>query len=153
MVVLRNRRPPRMHPGCTDPLLLNGSNLKWPYFLQNQFEIHRALALLDYPSSWYGVKQPFQNGKILWNHVISKSPFSIYFCRYFIKSPHVPVEPILQVVFISVIVTSLVQWPVLTAHYGESPYKTRSYGEILNLYGGGTSNSIFTTGITVAQRY
>ena len=22
MVVLRDRRPPRMHPGCTDPLLL-----------------------------------------------------------------------------------------------------------------------------------
>ena len=38
--------------------------------------------------------------------------------------------------------------PVLTAHYGESPYKTCLYGDFLNLYGGGQGNSIFTTGIT-----
>jgi hypothetical protein len=33
--------------------------------------------------------------------------------------------------------------PVLTAHYGESPYKTCLYGDFLNLYGGGQGNSIF----------
>ena len=27
--------------------------------------------------------------------------------------------------------------PVLTAHYGESPYKSCLYGDFLNLYGGG----------------
>jgi hypothetical protein len=37
--------------------------------------------------------------------------------------------------------------PVLTAHYGESPYKTCLYGDFLNLYGGGQKNSILTTGI------
>jgi hypothetical protein len=39
--------------------------------------------------------------------------------------------------------------PVLTAHYGESPYKTCLYGDFLNLYGGGKGNSILITGITV----
>jgi hypothetical protein len=43
----------------------------------------------------------------------------------------------------------MVQTPVLTAHYGESPYKTFLYGDFLNLYGGGQANSIFTNGITV----
>jgi hypothetical protein len=42
--------------------------------------------------------------------------------------------------------------PVLTAHYGESPYKTSLYGNFLNLYGGGQENSISTPGITVANR-
>ena len=41
--------------------------------------------------------------------------------------------------------------PVLTAHYGESPYKTCLYGDFLNLYGGGQGNSILTTGITHVQ--
>ena len=48
-------------------------------------------------------------------------------------------------------IAELVQMPVLTAHYGESPYKTCLYGDFLNLYGGGQGNSIFTTGITVAN--
>ena len=48
-------------------------------------------------------------------------------------------------------IAELVRMPVLTAHYGESPYKTCLYGEFLNLYGGGQENSIFTTGITVAN--
>ena len=39
--------------------------------------------------------------------------------------------------------------PVLTAHYGESSYKTCVYEEFLNLYGGGKGNSISTTGIIV----
>ena len=39
------------------------------------------------------------------------------------------------------------------AHYGESPYKICSYGYFLNLYGGGQANSIFTTGLSVAQRH
>ena len=43
--------------------------------------------------------------------------------------------------------------PVLTAHYGESPYKTCLYGDFLNLYGGGQGNSILTTGITVPSRH
>ena len=34
-------------------------------------------------------------------------------------------------------IAELVQMPVLTAHYGESPYKTCLYGDFLNLYGGG----------------
>jgi hypothetical protein len=46
-------------------------------------------------------------------------------------------------------IAELVQLPVLTAHYGESPYKTWLYGNFLNLYGGGQANSIFTTGIDV----
>jgi hypothetical protein len=46
----------------------------------------------------------------------------------------------------------MVQMPVLNAHYGESPYKTCVYGEFLDLYGGGQGNSIFTTGITVANQ-
>ena len=33
-------------------------------------------------------------------------------------------------------IAELVQIPVLTAHYGESPYKTCLYGNFLNLYGG-----------------
>jgi hypothetical protein len=41
---------------------------------------------------------------------------------------------------------------VLTAHYGESPYKTCIYGNFLKLYGGGRANSILTTGITVPNR-
>jgi hypothetical protein len=41
----------------------------------------------------------------------------------------------------------MVQMPVLTAHYGESPYKTCFYEDFLNLYGGGKKNSILTTGI------
>ena len=41
----------------------------------------------------------------------------------------------------------LVQTPVLTAHYGESLYKTCLYGEFLNLYSGGQRNSIFRTEI------
>ena len=45
-------------------------------------------------------------------------------------------------------IAELVQTPVLTAHYGESPYKTCLYGDFLNLYGGGQVNSIFTPGIT-----
>ena len=43
-------------------------------------------------------------------------------------------------------IAELVQMPVLTAHYGESPYKTCLYEEFLNLYGGGQGNSIFTPG-------
>jgi hypothetical protein len=39
----------------------------------------------------------------------------------------------------------LVKLPVLTAHYGESPYKTCLYGEFLNLYDGGRANNILTT--------
>jgi hypothetical protein len=31
------------------------------------------------------------------------------------------------------------------------PHVTCSYGDFLNLYGGGQANSIFTTGITVPQ--
>jgi hypothetical protein len=50
-------------------------------------------------------------------------------------------------------IPELVQMPVLTAHYVESLYKTCLYADFLNLYGGGQENSIFTTGITVAQRY
>jgi hypothetical protein len=46
----------------------------------------------------------------------------------------------------------LVQMPVLTAQYGESPYKTCLYGDFLNLYGGGQGNSIFTTGISVPNQ-
>ena len=37
----------------------------------------------------------------------------------------------------------LVQIPVLTAHYGEPPYKTCLYGEFLNLYGGGQEKQYF----------
>ena len=40
-------------------------------------------------------------------------------------------------------IAELVQMPVLTAHYGESPYKTSLYWEFLNLYGDGQWNSIF----------
>ena len=47
----------------------------------------------------------------------------------------------------------LVQLPVLTAHYGESPYKICFYWEFLNLCGGGQANSIYTTEITVAHEY
>ena len=47
-------------------------------------------------------------------------------------------------------IAELVQMPVLTAHYGESPYKTCLYGDFLNLYGGGQANSIFIAG---ASRY
>jgi hypothetical protein len=39
--------------------------------------------------------------------------------------------------------------PILTVHYGESPYKTCLYEDFLNLYGGGQEKSIFTTGIIV----
>jgi hypothetical protein len=46
-------------------------------------------------------------------------------------------------------ITELVRMPVLTANYGESPYKTWLYGDFLNLYGGGQRNSILTTGIIV----
>ena len=42
--------------------------------------------------------------------------------------------------------------PVLTAHYGEPPYKTCLYGGFLNLYGDGKENSIYTTGITGGLR-
>jgi hypothetical protein len=48
-------------------------------------------------------------------------------------------------------IAELAQMPVLTAHYGESPYKICLYWDFLNLYGGGKENSIFTTGITVAN--
>ena len=41
--------------------------------------------------------------------------------------------------------------PVLTAHYGEPPYKTCLYGDFLDLYYGGKKNSIFRTGITVTN--
>ena len=37
----------------------------------------------------------------------------------------------------------MVEMPVLTAHYGESPYKTCLYGDFLNLFSGGKKNSIF----------
>jgi hypothetical protein len=50
-------------------------------------------------------------------------------------------------------IAELVQMPVLTAQFGESPYKTCLYVEFLNLYGGGKENSIFTTGITVPNRH
>ena len=43
--------------------------------------------------------------------------------------------------------------PVLTAHYGESPYETCLYGEFLNLYGDGQENSILAAGITVPSRH
>ena len=33
--------------------------------------------------------------------------------------------------------------PVLTAHYGDSPYKTCLHGDFLNLYGGGIGTVIF----------
>jgi hypothetical protein len=46
-------------------------------------------------------------------------------------------------------IAELVQLPIFTAHYDESPYKTCLYGDFLNLYGGGRANSIFTTGINV----
>ena len=46
-----------------------------------------------------------------------------------------------------VYIAEVVQIPVLTAHYGESQYKTCLYGEFLNLYGGGQGNSISTTGV------
>ena len=50
-------------------------------------------------------------------------------------------------------IAELVQIPVLTAYYGESPYKTCLYGDSLNLYGGGHKNSILTTGITAPRRH
>jgi hypothetical protein len=40
-------------------------------------------------------------------------------------------------------IAELVQMPVLTAHSGESLYKTGVYGNFLNLYSGGRTNSIF----------
>ena len=46
-------------------------------------------------------------------------------------------------------IAKLVQITVLTAHYGEPPYKTCLYEDFLNLYNGGQGNSIFTIGITV----
>jgi hypothetical protein len=47
----------------------------------------------------------------------------------------------------------LVQAVVLNAHYGESPYKTCLYGDFFNLYGGGRTDSIFTTVITASRRH
>jgi hypothetical protein len=40
-------------------------------------------------------------------------------------------------------IAELVQMPVLTAHYGDLPYKFCLYGEFLNLYSDGQGNSIF----------
>jgi hypothetical protein len=48
-----------------------------------------------------------------------------------------------------VYIAELVQLPVLTTHYGDSPYKTCLYGDFLNLYCGGQKNNICTTGINV----
>jgi hypothetical protein len=46
----------------------------------------------------------------------------------------------------------MVHLPVLTDHYGESPYRTSMYGDFLNVYGDGQTNRIFTTGITITVR-
>jgi hypothetical protein len=50
-------------------------------------------------------------------------------------------------------IAELEQLPILTAHYGESPYKTCLYEDFLNLYGGGPPKKpyFFTTGITAPQ--
>ena len=50
-------------------------------------------------------------------------------------------------------IAELVQIPVLTAHYGEPPYKTCLYGDFLNLYSSEQVNSIFTTEITALNQY
>jgi hypothetical protein len=47
----------------------------------------------------------------------------------------------------------LVQLPLLTDHYGESPYKNFLGGDFLNLYGGAQANSILITGITVPHQH
>ena len=46
MAVLRNHRPPRMHPGCTDPLLKG--TIKIVYHLRGPEAVHVNLIQLQY---------------------------------------------------------------------------------------------------------